>query len=60
MDLTMHPNVKTTKGKGVKALPGLQHFGGRRACYSFRMGIRKIDKQFNYLHGPAQTKPQVG
>jgi hypothetical protein len=32
MDLTMHPNVKTTKGKGVGALPGLQHFEDRRAC----------------------------
>jgi hypothetical protein len=25
-------------------LPGLQHFGGRRACWSSRMGIRKSDK----------------
>ncbi len=40
--------------------PSLQHFGGRGACWNFRMGTRKIDKQLNYSHGPAQTKQQVG
>jgi len=25
-------------------------------CWSFGMGIRKIDKQVNYSHGLAQTK----
>jgi hypothetical protein len=24
------------------------------------MGTKKSDKQFNYSHGPAQTKQQVG
>jgi hypothetical protein len=42
--------------KSWGALLGSQHFGGRRACWSFGMGTRKFDKQFNYLDGPAQTK----
>jgi hypothetical protein len=25
-----------------------------------RDGTKKIDKQFNYSHGPTQTKQQVG
>ncbi len=37
-----------------------QHFGGIGACWSFEMGIRKIDKQVNYSHRPTQTKLQVG
>jgi hypothetical protein len=41
------------------ALPGSQHFGGRRVCYNSKMGIRKIDKQVNYSHRHAQTKQQV-
>jgi hypothetical protein len=41
-------------------LLGSQDFGGRRACWSSRIGIRKSDKQVNYSHGPAQTKQQVG
>ncbi len=36
--------------------PGLQHFGGRGACWSSGMGTRKIDKQINYSHEPAQNK----
>ncbi len=39
---------------------GSQHFGGRGACQSSRMGTRRSDKQFNFSHGPAQTKQQVG
>ncbi len=39
---------------------GSQHLGGRGACWSSEMGIRKIDKQVNYSHGPAQTKQQDG
>jgi hypothetical protein len=33
-----------------------QHFGGRRACWSFDIGTKKNDKQVNYSHGPIQTK----
>jgi hypothetical protein len=36
--------------------PSSQHFGGRRACWSSGMGIRKNDKQVNYSHRLAQTK----
>jgi len=38
---------------------GLQHFGGRKACWSSRIGTRKSDKKVHYSHGPEQTK-QVG
>ncbi len=54
-----------SKGEDIKrkrswsVLLGWQHFKGRGACWSFEMGIRKIDKQLNYSHGLAQTK-QVG
>ncbi len=40
--------------------PGSQHFGGRGACQSSRIWIRKNDKQVNYSHEPIQTKQQVG
>jgi hypothetical protein len=48
------------KGKNWGALLGLQHFKGRGARWSSGMRIRKINKQVNYSHGPAQTKQQVG
>jgi len=41
-------------------LPGLQHFGGRRACKNSGMVIKTSDKRVNYSHGLAQTKQQVG
>jgi hypothetical protein len=40
--------------------PNSQHFRGRGACCSSRMGIRISDKQVNYSYKPAQTKQQVG
>jgi hypothetical protein len=40
-------------------LPSSQHFGGKGVCWSFKIGIKKGDKQINYSHGPAQTKQQV-
>jgi hypothetical protein len=33
-----------------------QHFGGRRVCWSFMMGIKLSDKPIDYSHGLAQTK----
>jgi len=39
---------------------GSQHFEGREVCWSFRMGSKKINEQFNYSHELAQTKQQVG
>ncbi len=67
----MHPKLLDglnyeSKGKDDErrkswgVLPRSQHFGGKGVCWSFEMGIRKIDKKFNYSHGPAQTKQQVG
>jgi len=57
MDSTMSPKVKTMKGKGLGAHSlACSTSGGRRACWSFEMGTRKIDKQFNYSHKLAQTK----
>jgi hypothetical protein len=46
--------------KSWGALPNSLHFGGRGVCWSSGMGTRKIDKQLNYSHEPAQTKQQVG
>jgi len=61
MDSIASPKVKTTEGKGVGAR-SLAHstLGGRGVCWSSRVGIRKIDKQFTYSHGPTQIKQQVG
>jgi hypothetical protein len=56
MDSIVSPKVKTIKG-GVGAFLSSQHFGGKGVCQD---GTRKIDKQINYSHGPAQTKQQVG
>ncbi len=36
-----------------------QHFGGKGACWSSRMGTKMSDKHINYLHGPTQTKQQA-
>jgi hypothetical protein len=41
-------------------LLGSQHFGGRGACWSFRMGLGKNDKQLIHSLGFAQTKQHVG
>ncbi len=38
------------------ALPGSQHFGGRRAFWCSGMGTRKINKKINYLHGLTQNQ----
>jgi hypothetical protein len=36
--------------KTLGALLDSQHFENKGACWSSGMGIRKIDKQINYLH----------
>jgi len=61
MDSTMSPkceNNRRIKNWGV--LPNLQHFGGRGACWSSKMGTKKNGKQVNYSHELAQIKQQVG
>jgi len=56
MDSTASPKVMTTK-RGVGARSLVRNIlGVEKACWSFKMGTRKIDKQVNYLHGPAETK----
>jgi hypothetical protein len=40
-------------------LLGSQHFGGRGACWSSKMGTMMSEKQVNYSHEPTQTKQQV-
>jgi len=37
----------------------LQHYEGRRACWSSRMGTITCDKHVNYSHKLAQTEQQV-
>jgi hypothetical protein len=51
-------NSGRRKNSGV--FPGLQHVEGRKACWSSKMGIRKVDKQPNHSHGPTQTEQQIG
>ncbi len=46
------------EGVGVFSLTH-STLGGKRACWSSRMGIRMNDKQVNYSHECAQTKQQV-
>ncbi len=60
MDSIVGPNGENSpKIKSWSMFPNLQHFGGRGACWSFGMGIKKSDKKINYSHGPTQTKQQV-
>jgi hypothetical protein len=58
-DSNASPKMKTTKEK-IGTFPSSQHFGGRRACWRFRMRIRTNDKWVNYSHILAQTEQQVG
>jgi hypothetical protein len=61
MDSIVSPKGwKQRKGKELGTFFGSQHFGGRGACWSSRMGTRKIDKQVNHSHRLAQTKQQGG
>jgi hypothetical protein len=56
-------NLKGENNGRIKSwgvLPNSQHYGGRRACWSFGVGIKESDKQVNYSHEPTQTKQQVG
>jgi hypothetical protein len=48
------------KKRNWGTFPSSYHFGGWGVRWSSGVGIRKIDKQLNYSHGPAQTKQQVG
>ncbi len=47
------------KEKATGTLRNSQHFGGKRACWSSKMGTKNINKQLNYSHKLAQTKQQV-
>jgi len=61
MDSTMSPKVKTTEGEKVEACYLVSNIPRiRGVCWSSKMGTRKIGKQVNYSHEPAQTKQQVG
>ncbi len=58
-----HHNCKGEDGARKRSwgtFLGSQHFEGTGACWSFEMGTRKINKQFNYSHKPTQIKQQVG
>ncbi len=61
MDSTMSPKVMIMKRGGVGARSLARNIlGVEKACWSFGMGTRNIDKQINYLRGPTKTKQQVG
>jgi len=51
-------NIRKRKSWGM--LFNLQHFEGKKACWSFGMGTRTNDKWVTYSHKLAQTKQQVG
>ncbi len=56
-------SLKSENNRRIKSwgtLLNLQHFGGRVACWSPRMGDRNSDKQVNYSHGLAKIKQQIG
>jgi hypothetical protein len=42
MDATASLKVKTMEGKGVGVFLYSQHFGGKGACWSFRMGLGRL------------------
>jgi hypothetical protein len=49
MDSTVSLKVKTMKGKELGHTPWLAHFEGRRACWSFRMGLGRLkSKSINH------------
>ncbi len=61
MDSIMNPKVKTTKREKVGACSLVNNISGvKGACWSPKMGTKKIGKQVNYSHEPAQIKQQVG
>jgi hypothetical protein len=60
IDSNVNLGWKQWNDKELGMLFGSQHFLGKGACWSFGMGIKKSDKWFNYSHGLAQTKQQVG
>jgi len=59
MDSTTSPKVKTTVGEGVGACSLAHNTLGVEGRARAPNGTKKIDKQFNHSHGPAQTKQQV-
>jgi hypothetical protein len=55
MDSIMSPKGENNKRiRSWGTLPASQHFGGKKACWSSEMGIRKSDKQVTHtnLHKP--------
>jgi hypothetical protein len=60
LDPTVNPKVRTMEGEGVGS-HSLAHSTSRVEGHARVPGwTRKIDKQFIYSYGPAQTKQQVG
>jgi hypothetical protein len=60
MDLTISPKGENNKRiKNWVVFFSSQHLGGRGACWIFRMGTRKSDKQVNYSHEPTQTNNKL-
>jgi hypothetical protein len=60
MDSIASPKVKTTEGERI-GVRFLVHSISRIERHVGALGgIKKIDKQFNHSHGPAQIKQQVG
>jgi len=42
MDLTANPKVNDGRKMSWGVFLGLQHFGGRRACWNFGMGLGRL------------------
>jgi len=53
--------VKTTKGQGVGTHSLARNtLGVKGRVRAPGWGLKKMDEQDNYSHGPSQTKQQVG
>jgi hypothetical protein len=61
MDSTTNPKGENNiRIKNWGTFLGLQHFGGKGACWNFGMGTRESDKQIGYSYRLAQIKQQIG
>jgi hypothetical protein len=57
--LKCESKLKTVEKQGVEARSlARSTLRGRRACWSFGMGLRRVTN-INYSHGPAQNQHKV-
>jgi len=54
MDSNMSLTENNRRARNQSMLLRSQYFGGRGACWSFKMGLGRVTS-INYSHGPAQN-----